>query len=319
MTDFDVFKDERAALEQARALLESDPSPGELLVEFENLLRSYSKLFDISRRLVRMSDRNEETLKQANIRINKQKDQLERELEFARGVQMSMLPGHGHANLKHHAYQVYAYLRPARSVGGDLYYFRESERALDFIIGDVSDKGVPAALFMAKTVAIYNGAVSENLSPGQILTRMNNILSADNDACMFVTALCGRLDFDTGQLVISNAGHMNPVLHGDPEPYELECKGGTALGLIEGRNYTESEHHPRWGSRILMYTDGISEACNPNDELYDTRLFKLMGTCQSSDASSLATATLEDVEAFVDGATQSDDITLMVVQVGASG
>jgi sigma-B regulation protein RsbU (phosphoserine phosphatase) len=246
------------------------------------------------------------------------KQKLESEIQIAQGIQMSMVPGAGRASIERPQYELYAYLKPARSVGGDLYYFQQDEQLLHFIIGDVSDKGVPAALFMAKTVTLYNSALDNGLSPSAIFTQMNKALCQNNDTCMFVTALCGNLDLDTGKLVMANAGHMNPVLHGAKHQGELIVDDGTVLGLMENQEYSNIEHRIDRGTRLLMYTDGISEAFNSIGEQYDEkRLLNFVSQSNAVSATQLGKATLEDVSQFVKGAEQSDDITLLVLQYGA--
>ncbi len=242
---------------------------------------------------------------------------LESEIQIAKGIQMSMVPGGGTVSIREHAYQLYSLLRPARSVGGDLYYFQQNADRLDFIIGDVSDKGVPAALFMAKTVTLYTGAVNEALSPGEILTRMNQALSLNNEACMFVTALCGTLDLNTGRLVMANAGHMHPVQRTHTASGELVVDGSIALGLVEDAGYPDVEYELAPQTSLFMYTDGISEAFNPEREQYEEeRLLALVAQADDISAEALGTLSLADVEKFVDSAEQSDDITLMVIHYG---
>ena len=242
---------------------------------------------------------------------------LESEIRIAKGIQMSMVPGGGTVSIKEPGYQLYSVLRPARSVGGDLYYFQQNANTLDFIIGDVSDKGVPAALFMAKTVTLYTSAMREALSPGEILTSMNQALTLNNDACMFVTALCGRLELDSGRLVIANAGHMHPIRKTTNTSGELITEGGTALGLMEDAQYQNVEHELETETSLLMYTDGISEAFNPQKQQYEeTRLLDLVAQARDVSAESLGTSSLADVEKFVGTAEQSDDITLMVIHYG---
>ena len=315
MTDFDVFKDEQAALDQARELLVSNPLPGELLVEFENLLRSYSKLFDTSRRLVRMSDRNEEYLKQANIQIRRQQDQLDRELAFAKNVQMSMLPGNGHLVRKQSEYELFAYLKPARSVGGDLYDVQESRGHLHFLVGDVSDKGVPAALFMARTATLYTDALAEDLTPGETLTKMNVALCEGNDECMFVTALCGCLDLPSGTLKLANAGHMHPIHITSEHAQATPVPGKIALGLVEGTSYPDITRELSAGDMLMLYTDGISEAMDVSGGLYDeSRLLDCTHRAHTGSAEAQASTLLDDVAQFAKGAEQADDITLMVIR-----
>ena len=243
---------------------------------------------------------------------------LESEIQIARGIQMSMVPGGGTVSIKEHGYQLYSILRPARSVGGDLYYFQYEANKLHFIIGDVSDKGVPAALFMAKTVTLYTGALNDDLSPGDTFTHMNNALCQNNDACMFVTALCGTLDLGTGQLVMANAGHMHPIQKTQDTSAELIVDGALALGLMEDIKYPDVTHNLDPKTSLFMYTDGISEAFNPEREQYeDERLLAFIAQANDLSADALGSSSLADVEKFVDGAEQSDDITLMVIHYGS--
>ena len=242
---------------------------------------------------------------------------LESEIEIAKGIQMSMVPGGGTVSIKEHSYQLYSLLRPARSVGGDLYYFQQDGNKLHFIIGDVSDKGVPAALFMAKTVTLYSGALNDDLSPGDTFTHMNNALCQNNDACMFVTALCGSLDLDTGELIMANAGHMHPIQKTQNTSGELIVDGALALGLMEDIEYPNVIHTLDPHTSLLMYTDGISEAFNPAREQYEEeRLLAFVAKEKEISAEALGTSSLADVEKFVATAEQSDDITLMVIHYG---
>ena len=239
---------------------------------------------------------------------------LESEIRIARGIQMSMVPGGGTVSLTEQNYQLFSILRPARSVGGDLYYFQQQGNKLHFILGDVSDKGVPAALFMAKTVTLYTGALSDALSPGDTFARMNQALAQDNDACMFVTALCGMLDLSSGELVMANAGHMQPLHKTDDVCSELEVDGAIALGLMADVEYPDVVHQLPPGSSLLMYTDGISEAFNPAGQQYqEQRLHTLIKTAPTITAETLGQSLLADLERFVDTAEQSDDITLMII------
>jgi sigma-B regulation protein RsbU (phosphoserine phosphatase) len=243
---------------------------------------------------------------------------LESEIQIASDIQLSMVPGGGTVLINELNYQLYAMLRSARSVGGDLYYFQQDGNKLHFIIGDVSDKGVPAALFMAKTVTLYTGALNDGLTPGDTFTHMNHALTQNNDACMFVTALCGTLDFDSGELVMANAGHMHPLQKTRSASGELVVDGGIALGLMEDVEYPNVIHRLPPHTSLLMYTDGISEAFNPAREQYDEeRLLAFVAQAKQLSADALAASVLADVEKFVDNAEQSDDITLMVIHYGS--
>jgi len=239
---------------------------------------------------------------------------LESEIQIATDIQMSMLPGGGNTSIKQDAYQIFALLRPARSVGGDLYYYQQSDEILHFIIGDVSDKGVPAALFMAKTITLYTRALKDELSPGQTFTMMNDILAQNNDACMFVTALCGSINLDTGAIVMSNAGHMNPVMNVPEYSGEHEVKGATALGLMEGVDYPDIEFQLKHNTSLVMYTDGISEAHDTSNNQYtDEKLIELVAGINTDDSEKAGNIIIKSVDDFAAGTEQFDDITLLII------
>ena len=240
---------------------------------------------------------------------------LESEIRIAHDIQMSMIPGGGNASIDEKSYQLFALLRPARSVGGDLYYYHQDDRHLHFIIGDVSDKGVPAALFMAKAVTLYTRALKEKLLPGETLGMMNDILSQDNDACMFVTALCGRYDLESGEILMANAGHMDPILQNTDGAHEQPVNGATALGLMENIDYPDVSFKLTGDSMCIMYTDGITEAHNSQDEQYgEERLLALLDNCRSVDAAQTGNRIISDVSNFAGSREQFDDITLLIIR-----
>ena len=239
---------------------------------------------------------------------------LESEIQIATDIQMSMIPGAGNAFIQNEHYQLFAFLQPARSVGGDLYYFQQTDNVLHFIIGDVSDKGVPAALFMAKTITLYTRALKDNLTPGKTFTMMNDILSENNDACMFVTALCGNIDLDTGSITMANAGHMSPIIKQDEQTNEHEIKGATALGLMEGIDYPDIEFKLDNNSSLVMYTDGISEAHDSEDGQYtDERLLEFVTDLAPMSVEDTGNKIIESVFTFAAGTEQFDDITLLII------
>lgn len=239
---------------------------------------------------------------------------LESEIQIATDIQMSMIPGAGNAFIQNEHYQLFAFLQPARSVGGDLYYFQQMDNVLHFIIGDVSDKGIPAALFMAKTITLYTRALKDNLTPGKTFTMMNDILSENNDACMFVTALCGNIDLDTGSITMANAGHMSPIIKQDEQTNEHEIKGATALGLMEGIDYPDIEFKLDNNSSLVMYTDGISEAHDSEDGQYtDERLLEFVTDLAPMSVEDTGNKIIESVFTFAAGTEQFDDITLLII------
>lgn len=240
---------------------------------------------------------------------------LDSEIQIAKDIQMSMIPGAGNVRCKHDQYQLFALLKPARSVGGDLYYYQLSDNQLNFIIGDVSDKGIPAALFMAKTVTLYTRALKEKLTPSQTFTMMNDLLAQNNDACMFVTALCGSIDLKSGDIIMANAGHMDPIIKDQQQTKVREIKGATALGLMEGVSYTDIMLQLARDNCLIMYTDGISEAHNVDDEQYtDERLIKFISDIDSTDSEVIGSKIMNAVEVFAADTEQFDDITLLIIR-----
>lgn len=240
---------------------------------------------------------------------------LESEIQIAKDIQMSMIPGSGNAFIKSDAFQLYALLRPARTVGGDLYYFQQSDEILHFILGDVSDKGVPAALFMAKAVTLYTRALRDKLSPGKTFTMMNDILTQNNDACMFVTALCGNINLKTGSVVMSNAGHMDPIIKDTKETREQEVKGATALGLMDDIDYPDIELQLDHNTSMIMYTDGITEAHDIDSNQYsDERLIELISSIDTSSSEVTGNKIISSVDRFAGQAEQFDDITLLIIR-----
>ncbi len=240
---------------------------------------------------------------------------LDSEIQIATDIQMSMIPGGGNVSIKLDSHQIFALLRPARSVGGDLYYYQQTDNILHFIVGDVSDKGIPAALFMAKTITLYTQALRDKLSPGKTFTMMNDLLSQNNDACMFVTALCGNIDLASGITVMANAGHMNPIKQGQDNCDEHEIDGATALGLMDGIDYPDIKFQLEHKTSLIMYTDGISEAHDTEDKQYtDERLIELVSKTNPDDAEQEGNSIMKSVEKFAAGTEQFDDITLMIIR-----
>ncbi|MFV2005560.1 MAG: SpoIIE family protein phosphatase [Gammaproteobacteria bacterium] len=241
---------------------------------------------------------------------------LESEIQIAKDIQMSMIPGAGHVSIKQKSHQLFALLRPARSVGGDLYYFQQSDEMLHFIIGDVSDKGVPAALFMAKTVTLYTRALKDKLSPGETFTMMNDMLTQNNNACMFVTALCGSIDLSNGSIVMANAGHMNPIIKSTTETSEVNIDGAIALGLMEDVKYSDIRFQLDSNTSLIMYTDGISEAHDKEDRQYsDEKLIRLISGFDKINADDIGNSIINNVDDHAADTEQFDDITLLIIHL----
>ena len=236
------------------------------------------------------------------------------ELRIARDIQMSFVP-------KQHpvipGYEIYGTLQPAREVGGDFYdCFPLDDDHLCIVLGDVSGKGVPAALFMAVTKTLLSAAAVAADSPAPILTRVNEKISLNNDACMFVTVFCGILHRPSGRIVYTNAGHNPPaVIRREGRVELLEAGRSPALGIDEGGQYEVFDVKLDPGDILFMYTDGVTEAMNGKEELFsEERLRAELSASSVNSAQGLATAMLEKVMTFSGGVPQADDIAVLVLR-----
>ena len=213
-------------------------------------------------------------------------------------------------------FDIYATLAPAKAVGGDLYdFFFLDHDHLFVVIGDVSDKGVPAALFMAVTKTLTKGIAEPQLMPSEILARVNKELCQDNETNMFVTMFCGVLELSSGRLVYSNAGHNPPLLlHAGARPEWLDLPKGLVLGGFEEAQYSCKETILAKNTALLLYTDGVTEAADKDLKLFgEERLSALMSDRDYSDAEDLVRTAFSGVRLHANGAEQSDDITIMAL------
>jgi sigma-B regulation protein RsbU (phosphoserine phosphatase) len=249
------------------------------------------------------------------------RERLQRELEIAQHIQESMLPKNHYVGAGAYPFELNALLRPARVVGGDLYsYVVRGDGRLCFLIGDVSDKGIPAALFMARTITSANSRATAIEQPEQLLRQLNADLCAGNDDCMFVTLLCGVLDLASGRLMLASAGHDPPIRIGEGGAARIEVETGGPLGLDPDMTFPSAQAQLAPGETVVLYTDGVTEALDPDGTLYgEQRLFDALAQCDRQPASAIA-ALVADVAKFTREAAQADDMTLLVLRWhGASG
>jgi sigma-B regulation protein RsbU (phosphoserine phosphatase) len=247
------------------------------------------------------------------------KEQIASELRVAREIQMGMLP-HDFTAVEQ-AYQVSfgAVLEPAREVGGDLYGVCAAgpERLVVFL-GDVSGKGIPASMFMVRAVSLARLLARGIAEPERILARLNDELAAENPSGMFVTFLCGIFEPGSGRLVLANGGHCRPVLLPVGEAPRWAVKNlGTALGFEPGLEFERTELTLREGDALIFYTDGVSEAFNPQDECYGSdRLLADARVFAGESPAAMTAGLLQKVRAFAGAAPQSDDIAILALRVG---
>jgi sigma-B regulation protein RsbU (phosphoserine phosphatase) len=239
-----------------------------------------------------------------------------RELEIARQIQRSMLPVAGDSPLDGR-FAIAATLLPAREVGGDLYdFFVPDERRLVFAIGDVADKGVPAALLMARVTALFRAIAPGETGPDGILRELDLRLSQGNDACMFVTAACGVLDGETGELRYASAGHEPPVLRrADGTTVVLAPEGGPALGLDGNGAYPVWTGRLAPGDALVLCTDGVTEAFDVAGDAFGLeRLRRVVADTPADALRSLPDRLVDAVERFAAGGGPRDDLALLAVQ-----
>jgi serine phosphatase RsbU (regulator of sigma subunit) len=241
-----------------------------------------------------------------------ERERIEQELRIARLIQQTLLPK---TLPQLPGYDVAAYYQPAREVGGDFYDFLELEDGkLGLVVGDVTDKGVPAALVMATTRTMLRAAAQSLLSPGEVLRRTNDALVTDIPPNMFITCLYAILEPESGHLVYANAGHDLPYRRHGSAAEELRARG-MPLGLMPGMGYEEKEVVLGKGESVLFYSDGLVEAHDPQREMFGfPRLQGLVGTHRSG-GSSLVGFLLSELTRFVgEDWEQEDDITLVTLE-----
>ena len=243
------------------------------------------------------------------------RQRIESELNIAHDIQLGLLPFPLAGEIRSRV-DLCAVMRPAKEVGGDLYdYFELPDGRLCWTIGDVSGKGVPAALFMAITRTLIRATAEDETDPARILYRVNNRLAANNPNVMFVTLLLGVLDLATGDLAWANAGHPPPaVIAADGAVRLLEGRSGPACGVQEDLPYLCLSARLAPGETLVGYTDGITEAMDPENRQYgEERMLPLL-SAMPDDAADLAKRLVGDVDAFAGEAEQFDDITLVVIR-----
>ena len=247
----------------------------------------------------------------AFVRMQTANKLMEREMQIAHDIQMGILKGEG-SQVSGDGVEVEAKLIPMREVGGDLYdFYREGDK-LWFIIGDVSGKGVPAAMFMSAAVNLFRAAGVHSSSPREIMEKMNTVLSENNPSLTFVTAFIGCLHISTGELIYCNAGHCVPLIYspvtGNPSP--LTLTPNIPLGFDGKYRFVEQGVLLGEGDAIVLYTDGITEARNAQHKMLGMDKWNAIVEHGELNAARL----LHEVKRFIGSAKQADDITLMTIR-----
>lgn len=249
-------------------------------------------------------------------RITNEKQRIGAELELATKIQANMLPNIFPAFPERKEFDIYASMEPAKEVGGDFYdFFLIDEDHLGLVVADVSGKGVPAALFMMMSKILINNFTSMGGSPKEVLERANDQICKNNEEDMFVTVWLGIMTISTGKIVAANAGHEYPMIRRPNGDFELfEDPHGFVVGGMEGMIYQEYEFTLEPGGTLFLYTDGLPEATNAQDELFETdRVLDVLNQNKEVSPEELLHNVRAAVDAFVGEAEQFDDLTMMAI------
>lgn len=242
------------------------------------------------------------------------KERIESELRIARDIQMSMVPN---VSPDRDGLDLYATMTPAKEVGGDLYGYLLIGDDLYFCVGDVSGKGVPASLFMAQATRLFRTLAAQKMMPAEIATRMNDALTENNERGMFVTMFLGLVNLESGRLDFCNAGHNPPVIYDQVKLGSfIEMESNAPIGLWPDLEYVGESIENIKGKPLFVYTDGLNEAENPNQEQFgDERMLEFLHHAHFKNAEELVETLKAEVERFRDGADPNDDMTMLCLKV----
>ena len=287
-----------------------------LQFKMEDTYRTRDEIEVLAESFATLSARTLEYVDQIR-RVTAEKERIGAELSLATDIQASMLPHIFPAFPSRSEFDIYASMTPAKEVGGDFYdYFLIDDDHLCMVIADVSGKGVPAALFMMASKIILQSVAMLGYSPAEVLRRTNDAICSNNEAEMFVTVWMGILNIKTGKMTAANAGHEFPALKRAGGTFELfKDNHGFVIGGMEGMRYKEYEIQFEPGSKLFVYTDGVAEATDANNELFGT---KRMIEALNRDVNAPPMETMQNVRdavnEFVKDAEQFDDLTMVCLE-----
>ena len=283
-------------------------------IEVGNLagVRGRDELGVLARSVEKMSDDMNQYIADLT-HTTAEKERLSAELDVATQIQANMLPRIFPPYENHPEIELYASMSPAKEVGGDFYdFFIVDDDHFAIVVGDVSGKGVPAALFMVIAKTLLKNVIMQGKSPAEVFGIVNNQLCEGNDAGLFVTCWMGLLTLSTGELVFANAGHTSPVIRRDKKAEFLVSKPNLMLAGMEGMAYQEHSVMMKGGDRLFVYTDGITEATNAQNELYgENRLLAALNCAKVESSKEILSEIRADIDKFVGDAPQFDDITML--------
>ncbi|MCK9483170.1 MAG: SpoIIE family protein phosphatase [Candidatus Marinimicrobia bacterium] len=245
---------------------------------------------------------------------------IQHDLTIARNIQQSILPKVFPPFPERNDFDIYAGMTPAKEVGGDFYdFFLIDKDRLGLVIGDVSGKGIPAAIFMAVSRTLLKATALKGLPTGECLSYVNELICLESTASMFVTIFYGIFNTTTGELEYANGGHNPPyLLKADGSVQLLEMTNGMALGVMEELDYQMKSIALHSGDGLFLYTDGVTEAFNAAGQIYtDERLAKLLAGSNTHPIKEIVQKVFQDVHEYSTGIEQSDDITILAMRRSA--
>ena len=247
---------------------------------------------------------------------------VQSDLSTAGRIQQKILPQDFPAFPGRKEFSIYAEMHPAKDVGGDFYdFFLIDDNHLGFVIGDVSGKGISAAIYMAVARTMIKGIASQILDPAECLSKVNTMLIPESDLSTFVTVFYGVLDIESGVISYCNGGHNLPyMVRNNSTVVQVENTSGILLGKIEPFEFETNKIQCNSGDRIVLYTDGVTEAMNESNDMYDEdRLVQYLKSHQKRDIDKLVKGIIVDVLKFMGKVNQSDDVTLLSLEYRGTG
>ena len=246
---------------------------------------------------------------------NMEKKRIDNELRIAKNIQMEMLPETYPPYPERKDIDIYGILQPAKEVGGDLYDFFIRDEKLHFCIGDVSGKGIPAAMVMSFTHSLFRSASAHESNPARIMQALNEASCQGNKSNMFVTLFIGILDLPTGRLRYCNAGHDAPIVIANGQWSMVDVLPNLPIGVFDDFQYKMQEMNLKAGTTLFLYTDGVTEAKNKQLKQFSLdRVQEVLGSLKEVHPEVLLKTMLEKVQQFAGEAEQSDDVTMLAFQ-----
>jgi len=295
----------------------SELGDNDLAFQMEDVYRTNDEIEVLAEAFADLSKRTRDYIDQIT-RITAEKERIGAELELATRIQADMLPNIYPAFPEREEFDIYASMTPAKEVGGDFYdFFLIDDDHLGLVMADVSGKGVPAALFMMMSKILVNNFAMIEGSPAKVLEQVNSQICKNNEEEMFVTVWLGILEISTGKITAANAGHEYPIVKKADGSFELfKDKHGFVVGGMEGVRYKEYEFTLEKGGTLFLYTDGVAEATNADNELFGTdRMLEALNADPDTDPKSLLVNMKKAVDKFVGDAPQFDDLTMLGVKL----